>query len=152
VTKKRCGSQGAYGVIVIGKSDSGELLGVEDPLLVEEQLSNAISDSIAPTIIPDIDIISVEGKSLLLVRVSHWPGPFYLKSKGPVHGVYIRLGSTTREAGPEFIAEIKRQQENKSFDQLPCPEYGSEALDISFIQDKFDKLGREIHEQQLVSL
>ncbi len=113
----------AGGVIVIGRGDNGE-----------------------------IDIVSLEGKSLLCVRVAHWPGPFYLKSEGEAHGVYIRLGSSTRQSGPEFIAEIKRQRENKSFDQLPCPDYDIEALDYQFIQKEFGKMGRKIKEQQLVSL
>lgn len=142
----------AGGCIVIGKGDGGEIIGVEDPLLIEEQLSNAIADSIVPAIIPDIEIVAIEGKSLLCIRVAHWPGPFYLKSEGPEQGVYIRLCSTSRKAGPEFIAEIKRQHQNKSFDQLPCPAFDIEALDMSFIQKTFTGLGRLVEEKQLVSL
>ena len=75
-----------------------------------------------------------------------------LKSEGDVRGVYIRLGSSTRQAGPEFIAEMKRQQENKTFDQLPCPSHSIEALDLPFIEKLFKEAGREVHEQQLISL
>ena len=142
----------AGGTIVIGRDDNGEIVGVEDPLLMEEQLSNAIADSIAPAIIPDIEIFTVESKSLLCIRVVHWPGPFYLKSAGPEQGVYIRIGSTSRKAGPEFIAEIERQHQNRSFDQLPCPAYGIDALDMPFIQKTFASLGRTVEERQLVSL
>jgi predicted HTH transcriptional regulator len=72
--------------------------------------------------------------------------------EGKEHGVYIRLGSSTRQAGTEFIEEMKRQHTNKSFDQLPCPPHGMEILDIQFIQEVFKGTGRKIHEQQLVSL
>jgi len=142
----------ARGMIIIGREDDGKVTGVEDPLLMEEQLANAISDSIAPAIIPDIEIFTIEKKSLLCIRVVHWPGPFYVQSEGQEQGVYIRIGSTNRKAGPEFIAEIERQHRNRSFDQLPCPAYGVEALDMPYIQKIFTRLGRTVGEEQLVSL
>ena len=142
----------AGGILIIGIEDKGDVVGVEDPLMVEEQLSNAIADSIAPLIMPNIDIISLSGKSLVCIRVAHWPGPFYIKSEGAEEGVYIRLGSTSRRAGPEFIAEIQRQYQTKSFDQLPCPDYGIEAIDLPFVQKTFSDIGRTVEEKQLVSL
>ncbi len=53
----------AGGSIIIGLEDSGEIYGVDDPLLTEEQLTSSISDSIAPMLIPDIEIGTVEGKA-----------------------------------------------------------------------------------------
>ena len=142
----------AGGTIIIGREDNGKVVGVEDPLLAEEKLSNAIADSIIPMIMPDIEIVSWEGRYLLFIRVAHWPGPFYIKSEGPVDGVYLRLGSTNRKAGPEFIAEIERMHRNRSFDQLPCPAFGIEALDMPFLQNTFAGLGRSVNEKQLNSL
>ncbi len=49
--------------------------------------SSLIADSIEPAMMPEIEAITVEDKTLLLVRVAHWPGPFYLKERGPVEGV-----------------------------------------------------------------
>ena len=80
-------------------------------------------------IMPDIEIVSVEGKPLLSIKVAHWPGPFYLKSKGDDRGVYIRLGSSNRQAVPEFIAEIKRAGQSISFDRLARPELSVDDLD-----------------------
>ncbi len=66
----------AGGMIIISREDNGGITGVDDPLLMEEQLSNAIADSIAPMIIPDIEVLTVDGQALPCVRVAHWPGPF----------------------------------------------------------------------------
>jgi ATP-dependent DNA helicase RecG len=142
----------AGGTLIIGREDDGSVVGVEDPLMAEEKLSNAIADSILPLIMPDIEIISWERSHLLFIRVSHWPGPFYIKSQGPVDGVYIRLGSTNRKAGPEFIAEIERMQKNKSFDQLPCPSFGIEAIDMPFLQKTFSGIDKSVTENQLNAL
>lgn len=142
----------AGGTIIIGREDNGEIVGVADPLHAEEQLSSAIADSISPMIIPDIEIASFAGKTLLCIRVAHWPGPFYLLSEGSEQGVYIRLGSTNRKAASEFIDEIKRQQQNISFDQLPCSRYGFEALDMPFIHKTSAGIDKAVEEKQLISL
>lgn len=142
----------AGGIIIIGRENNGEIVGVEDPLLVEEQLSNAIADSIAPMLMPDIEIVSVQGKPLLCIRVAHWPGPFYLKREGHDHGVYIRLGSTTRQASTEFTAEMSRAGQGISFDRLACPELNVNNLDAEAIQRTFLDTGMEISEQKLLSL
>ena len=73
-------------------------------LQAEESLANAIADSIRPAMMPEIEIYSHNDKPLLVLRVFHWKGPFYLKAEGQVKGVYVRLGSTNRQAGPEILA------------------------------------------------
>jgi ATP-dependent DNA helicase RecG len=40
----------AGGTLIIGREDDGSVVGVEDPLMAEEKLSNAIADSILPLI------------------------------------------------------------------------------------------------------
>ena len=126
----------AGGTIVIGLEDNGDVVGVNDPLLTEEQLANSIADSIAPLIRPEIEILSTGGKSILCIQVSHWPGPFYIKSETEDRGVYIRLGSSTRQASPEFIAEMKRLGEGISFDRLPRPELTADDLNIKSFKRK----------------
>lgn len=139
----------AGGIIVIGRDDNGDIVGVEDPLQVEEQLVNSIADSIAPMLMPNIEIVSIESKYLLCVRVAHWPGPFYLKSEGLERGVYIRLGSSTHQVGPEFIAEIKRTGQGISFDRLARPELSIADLDAEIIQSTFKGIGQIITEEKL---
>ena len=142
----------AGGLLIIGMEDNGVIKGIDDPLQAEEQLTSSIADSISPIIMPDIEILTVQGKTLLCIRVAHWIGPFYLKKEGKEQGVYIRLGSSTRQAGPEFIEEMQRQHKNKSFDQLPCSPHGITTLDISSIQKVLGNAERTINEQQLLSL
>jgi len=110
----------AGGTLVIGVTDDRQLVGLADVLQQEERLASAIADSIAPQLVPEIDIITYHGKNLLAVRVPFWRGPFYLKTEGPDRGVYMRLGSESRRAGPELIAELTRHLRNLSYDQQPC--------------------------------
>ncbi len=142
----------AGGMLVIGKDDEGTIVGVNDIFEAEEKLANAIADSIYPTLMPEIETTSFEGKSLIVIRVAHWRGPFYLKVQGPEGGVYVRLGSTNRVAGPELIAELKRSISNISFDQLPCPEANINGLDSKRIQQAFSSVGRRINQKELETL
>ena len=73
----------AGGTIVIGVKDkTKDLVGLSEILSEEERLANAITDSILPLLTPDIEVQSIRGKELLIIRVSHSIGPHYLKSEG----------------------------------------------------------------------
>jgi len=127
----------AGGTLIIGRADDGNIVGVDDVLADEERLANLIADSIAPAMSPDIEGVSIEGKDLLLVRVAHWPGPFYLKEKGAENGIYVRLGSTSRRADAAMRAELERYHTHHSFDQMPCIEATAGDLDDALIRQWF---------------
>ncbi len=142
----------AGGTLLIGKDNDGTIIGVNNIFEAEEKLTNAIADSIYPFLMPEIEITSLEGKTLIIVRVAHWRGPFYLKAQGAEEGVYVRLGSTNRVAGPELIAELKRSISNTSFDQLPCPRVDINGLDMKRIKQAFSNVGRKINQKELETL
>lgn len=142
----------AGGTLIIGRADDGAVVGVNDVLTEEERLASLIADSIAPAMMPEIEAITVEDKTLLLVRVAHWPGPFYLKESGATDGVYVRLGSTNRKADAAMLAELERFRSNHSFDQLPCAEVGEEALDDALIRRWFETIGKKMRASDLESM
>ena len=121
----------AGGTLVIGIQDKTKnVIGVENILQDEERIASAIADSVAPTLLPNIQFISWRDKDVLILTVPHSPGPFYLKDKGEDNGVYVRLGSTNRIADASMIAEIKRFKEHISFDQLPELRASPDDLDL----------------------
>ena len=142
----------AGGTLVIGRDDSGKITGIEDVLQAEERIANAIADSISPAMMPDIEIFTYETKNLLILRAAHWSGPFYLKTEGPEDGVYVRLGSTNRKAGPEILAELHRTTRRVSFDQEPCPEFSEDDLDMAKVESFFKSVNRSIDKHKLESL
>jgi predicted HTH transcriptional regulator len=100
----------AGGRLIIGvEDDSKAVLGVENPLDEEERLCSLIADNIEPRLVPNVEMVSFEDKTLLIVEV--YPSgsrPHWLKKEGAEEGVYVRLGSTNRKADRELIAELKR--------------------------------------------
>lgn len=79
----------AGGILIIGKSSRSELIGIKDIFREEEKLANSIADNIRPTILAEIEIATIDGKDILIVKVAYWKATFYLKKEGNVRGVYI---------------------------------------------------------------
>jgi predicted HTH transcriptional regulator len=131
----------AGGRLLIGIEDnSGEVLGVEDPLDEEERLCNLVADSIEPRLVPNVELISFEDKTLLIVEV--YPSgsrPHWLRKEGPEEGVYVRLGSTNRKADRELIAELKRGAQGKSFDGQTLPDRTVDDLDCDAATACFER-------------
>jgi ATP-dependent DNA helicase RecG len=143
----------AGGALVIGVRDkTREVIGVPGPLMEEEKISNMIADGIRPALIPDIQIISWRDRELVVLSIPHTVGPFYIETEGPEKGVYIRLGSTNRRAGPEMIEQIRRLARNTCFDELPCTEINSEAIDFRAASEFFSKMSRQLTSPRMKTL
>jgi len=142
----------AGGILIIGRNQEGELIGVEDIFKTEERLANVIADSIHPPLLPEIEIATIESKDLLVVKVAHWTGPFYLKKLGKPNGIYIRLGSTSRPAGPELLAEMQRAVLRASFDEEPLLELSADSLELEKGKELFRRQGKDFDIKKLQTL
>jgi len=133
----------AGGTIVVGIRDRTKaVVGVSDALAQEERLASVLADCIQPQLIPDIQIHSWRDRELLVIVVPHSVGPYYVKAEGADNGVYVRLGSTNRRAGPETLAELRRLAGNVAFDELPRPDVDSEAVDFRAASEFLSARGR----------
>ena len=143
----------AGGRIIIGVADkTRELIGIDNPLDEEERLCNLIADSISPRLVPNVEMTTVDSKTLLVVEVFLSNSrPHCLRAEGPETGVYVRIGSTNRQADRELIGELLRTVEGVSFDQLPMPELSIDDLDIEAAQTAFGTI-QELDEHALLTL
>ncbi|QAY59793.1 AAA family ATPase [Microbacterium protaetiae] len=126
----------AGGQLVIGVADDGTVSGVADPLAEEERLSSLIADSIEPQLVPAIDLVTVDGATVLVVEVPlSTRRPHYMKAQGIDGGVYVRLGSTTRRADPALVAELERTARGVAFEDLPELRASLADLDLALLSD-----------------
>lgn len=122
----------AGGRLVVGVDDQRRVVGVAQPLDDEERLCNLIADSIAPRLVPQVELVTVQGQTLLMVDVFvSGSRPHWLKAEGPEHGVYVRLGSSNRQADAALVNELRRTAEGVSFDELPMAHLSVDDLDLS---------------------
>ena len=142
----------AGGCLLVGVDDARHVLGIAQAMDEEERLINLIADAITPRLVPNVDLITHQGKTLLIVEV--FPSglrPHCLKAEGPELGVYVRLGSSSRRADRELIAELRRTAEGIVYDELPMPHLSVDDLDLPLARDLFAGR-RELTEQALLTL
>lgn len=115
------------GRLIFGIDDkSRQVIGVEkdDVFKIMDAIANAVSDSCAPKIVPDISFETIEDKTVVLVDIAAgFNRPYMLKSGGLDKGVYVRVGATSRPADTEQIREMMLDGSNQSWDEQICRSY-----------------------------
>ena len=115
------------GRLIFGIDDkSRQVVGVEkdDVFKIMDTIANAVSDSCAPKIVPDISFETIEDKTVVLVDIAAgFNRPYMLKSGGLDKGVYVRVGATSRPADTEQIREMMLDGSNQSWDEQVCRSY-----------------------------
>jgi ATP-dependent DNA helicase RecG len=143
----------AGGLALIGVADgTRNVIGLPEPLQAEEQLCNLIADGIAPRLVPNVELVAHGDLNLLLVEV--FPSgqrPHHLIKQGPKQGVFVRLGSTNRQADATLIEELRRSVSGAAFDEQPIADLSVDDLDREAITAAFEGI-RSINDQDLHSL
>lgn len=117
-------ANGRGGKIIFGVDDKTlEVVGMDTDSIFQtiDAITNAISDSCEPTILPDITLQTVEDKTVIVVEI--FPGkmrPYYIKSKGMVSGTYVRSAGTTRPVADYLLKELILEGQNRYYDCEVC--------------------------------
>jgi len=135
-------ANGAGGEMIIGVTDDRKIIGVEDPLLIEEKVANMVHDSIYPLLSPFISTFCVDDKIALIVQIL--PGtqkPYYIKSLGLEKGVFIRIGSTNRRANTEMVTLLQQESIGISYDAKMDLSKNVNCLDQKSLDIFFKRIG-----------
>ncbi len=125
--------------------------GIEKPF-EEERLTSLIADNIHPKLLPNIEIVNWRNKSLIRIEVYSSPNvPHYLKKQGEKNGIYVRLGSSNRQADQTMIEELKRIADRQAFDEMTKPNCSIDDIDFEAIEMLFSKK-RKLHKKDLTNL
>ena len=88
-------ANGKGGQIIFGVDDkTREVVGIPENKVFQEidAITNAISDSCEPAIIPDVYLQNINDKPVIVCKISAGrQKPYYIKSDGLENGVYIRV-------------------------------------------------------------
>lgn len=113
-------ANGKGGQIVFGIDDkTREVVGVPEDKVFQEidAITNAISDSCEPTIIPDVYLQNINDKPVIVAEIrAGRQKPYYIKADGLENGVYIRVSGTTRPADRDMSRELYYECDARSFD------------------------------------
>lgn len=113
-------ANGQGGKIIFGVEDQTlEIVGMDTDNIFQtiDAITNAISDSCEPTIIPDITLQTFDNKTVIVAEIL--PGkmrPYYIRSKGIVNGTYVRVSGTTRPVSDYMLKELILEGQNRYYD------------------------------------
>ena len=143
----------AGGVVLIGVEDgTRHVRGIADPFTLEERIASLITDSIAPRLLPDLEILAWRKTHVVAVQVHPSPTrPHHLVKAGVDAGTYVRVGSTNRRADESLIAEMQRFSRGESFDERAMPGLDSEAIDFRAASESFSAI-RPLRKRDLETL
>jgi ATP-dependent DNA helicase RecG len=108
------------GTIYIGVKDNGEVIGLDNPDFVMQQISNSIRDSIKPdvSIFTNIELLQENNKFIIKLTINQGTKkPYYLSDKGlKPTGVYVRSGTTSAPASEDAIRRMIKMADGDSFE------------------------------------
>ena len=109
------------GVLYIGISDDGSVVGVENPDDVMTHLSNTAKNLILPDIMPflQIETVEMEGRKVVKATVSvGTERPYYLQKEGLTPGgVFIRVGTACIPVNENGIRRMIIDTYGKSYEE-----------------------------------
>ena len=118
-----CGFANTHGgVLVIGKNDRGEVVGVRDPLRLLEEIPNKVLSLLG--IVVDMDLKSEDGSEYLEIRVDPCPDP--ISYRGEYH---YRSSSTRQVLRGAALNRFLLRKHGRNWDDAPMPGVGLADLD-----------------------
>ena len=124
-----CGFANAQGgVLVIGKNDRGEIVGVKDPLRLLEEIPNKTQSLLG--IVVDVNLKSEESREYLEIMVDPYPHP--ISYRGEYH---YRSGSTRQVLRGAALNRFLLRKHGRNWDDAPVPGVGLGDLDGRTLAD-----------------
>jgi ATP-dependent DNA helicase RecG len=131
-----CGFANAEGgVLVVGRNDKGEAVGVADARKLLEDLPNKIRDVLG--IMADVHLVKKSKQKLIEIRVEPYPTPISFKGS-----YYYRSGSTTQELKGAGLERFMNRKHGRTWDGAPWPGVSVRDLSKPAI-DTFRKAARQ---------
>lgn len=141
------------GIIYIGVSDEGEIVGIDNADFIMQQFSNTLRDNIRPDISMFTNIELLQEKEKTLLKITVHPGtrkPYYLSDKGiKPSGVYIRSGTTSAPATEDSIRMMIKTTDGDSFEMNRSM---VQELTFNSLSEELEKRNLEFTEVQMENL
>ena len=141
------------GKLYIGVSDDGTVIGIDDTDETMLRLAGSLKDSIAPDIMPFVQIRAFEecGKNVIAIEVASGSAkPYYLKDKGlKPTGVYVRRGSSSQPLSEAGIRDMIVEYYGKSYETIRSL---NQELTFNALQKEFAERDLSFGEAQMRTL
>src|SRR5690606_28046957 len=100
------------GVLVVGRNDNGEPVGVSNAQKLLEELPNKIRDLLG--IMVSVKLVRIKAKDLVEIHVDPYPNPISYRGED-----YVRSGSTKQELKGFALERFLLRNQPQSWDSVP---------------------------------
>lgn len=118
------------GKVYVGMRDNGTVCGVSLGKEAQQTWLNEIKQKTEPSIIPDIDVIDVDGKQVVVLSVQEYP----VKPVSTKGRYYVRQSNSNHLMSAFEISNSILQTKNSSWDYYPCPGKTLSDIDIEKVK------------------
>lgn len=132
-----CNLQG--GLILFGVRDDGEIVGIMDENLGDWSVEICRSGLIEPEVIPFIENIKIDNKTVCVVKISQGIDKPYCVKKNKKKTYYIRAFASVREATREELGRLYQASCFIHYDTTPVLNALLKDLSIDKIEEYFGK-------------
>jgi len=123
-----CGFANAKGgILIIGKDDNGEIIGVEDYKKLMDEIPNKIQNHLG--IVCDVNLKQHNNLYYIEIEVEQYP--FAVNYKGQYH---YRVGSTKQELKGASLDKFLLKKQGKCWDSVPIPNISVKDLNEKTLQ------------------
>lgn len=131
-----CGFANAEGgVLVIGRNDRGQAVGVNDARKLLQDIPNKVRDIMG--IMVDVNLVEADGKETLEILVEPYPYP--VSYKGEYH---YRSGGTKQELKGAALDRFLLRKQGRHWDSVPVPYVALADLDSRSLANFRRRAGR----------
>jgi ATP-dependent DNA helicase RecG len=124
------------GLVLVGVSDSGQITGVEIQAETLQGWVNQCKQNTSPSVIPDIEVVVLEGKAVAIISVDEYPiKPVAYKGR-----YFKRIGNANHQMSPTEISDAHIKLINSSWDYHPDPVHGIDTISHLKVQAFADEL------------
>jgi len=118
------------GVIFIGVSDEGKILGMPTGKETLKDWANQISQNSDPRIIPEIEVVETNGKQIVMIQIKEFPlKPVSMRSK-----YFRRVSNSNRVMSMPEIAQMHFDSAGMSWDKLPATSAALDDIDFEKVK------------------
>ncbi len=129
------------GMVLIGVEDDGTIKGTTIGKKTMKDWANQISQVSEPTLIPSINSVDIDGKTVVVISVKVFP----LKPVAIRGRCYRRVDSSNKKMPPAEISEMHLQSIGTTWDTYPHPDEKLDNIDLQQVKkyaSKANKTGR----------
>lgn len=118
------------GSIFVGVSDAGKIIGTIIEAETIQSWINQCKQSTSPSVIPDVDLVEIDGKTVAVVSVGEYPvKPVSCKGR-----YFKRVGNANHQMSATEISDAHIKLINSSWDYYPDPEHTIDSISESKVQ------------------